>query len=130
MACYLCLHHVIDLRGIVQHKVRALVLDNNEIIPGVIVRQTATSIVTPNKQSHAKLIIECLIVCSLKQQKIIAVDQSERNLIEIKEVKATRIRMGHPTAKANQLETKATSQLILQDKMYQENHRLKQPMLR
>ena len=43
-----------------QLKVRAL--GSKEITPEATVKQTATPIVTPNKQSHAKQIIRCLIV--------------------------------------------------------------------
>ena len=73
-----CLHLENALKEMDQLKVRAQ--DNNEITPGATVRRTATSIVTPNKQLHAKRIINGLqitIICSYHHRPIIAVDQSE-----------------------------------------------------
>ena len=127
MACYQCLHHENALKGMDQLKVRAL--DSKEITPEATVKQTATPIVTPNKQSPAKQIIRCPIVCFQQQQTIIAVDQSERKLIGIKEVGAIRSKMEHQLFKANLLPTLNTFLLILLGKIYQEIHHLKPPTL-
>ena len=129
MACCQCHHQENAPRGMDQPKVKALALDNNEITPGSTVKQTAMVIVIQNKLPHAKQIIVCQIVCSLQQQTIIAVGQSAKDLIGIKEVRATRTSMGDQTAKANRPPIQASSLLILLSKMFQENHRLKLPLL-